>query len=225
MANKTKQIKIKYNGIGASKSNIHTKKQFLKIAKKHFSDCPSKKCKNNKSCKLRNKYAKKIKKGEYLDGAEYFKASEECNKCKKKHECNLKEYIKYSGATSTFKVRKHKDQRRLRYGQTRGLPYYHDSVESRIMARCASPIDFDAIRDAIRRARQSLHRVKPKAPTSHRFAATPREIDMEEKHVALGGERQPHKSALIFNFDGKLMSNMKELVLPGDNAVNNTSKK
>ena len=36
MGKKTKQIKIEYTGIGASKSNIHTKKQFLKIAKKHL---------------------------------------------------------------------------------------------------------------------------------------------------------------------------------------------
>ena len=102
MGKKTKQIKIEYTGIGASKSNIHTKKQFLKIAKKHFSDCTSKKCKKNKSCKLRNKYAKKIKNGEYPDWGDYLNAVNECYKCKKKHECNLKEYIKYSGATSSF---------------------------------------------------------------------------------------------------------------------------
>ena len=98
MGKKTKQIKIAYDGIGASKSNIHTKKQFLKIAKKHFSDCTSKKCKKNKSCKLKKKYAKKINNGESFDGAEFLKATEECHKCKKKHKCNLKEYIKYSGA-------------------------------------------------------------------------------------------------------------------------------
>jgi len=93
-----KQIKIMYSGIGSNKSNNHTKKQFLKIAQKHFPDCISKKCKNDTSCKLVRKCLKKIFKNDKVDFADYFKKVDECNKCKKKYKCDLKEYIKYSGA-------------------------------------------------------------------------------------------------------------------------------
>ena len=98
---KTRRTKqIKYSGIGANKSSIHTKKQFLKIAKKHFSGCISKKCKKYKSCKSKKKYSKKLLKQEKVDVNDYMKSDQECNKCKKKHKCNFEEYIKYSGATS-----------------------------------------------------------------------------------------------------------------------------
>ena len=94
----SKQIKIMYTGVGSNKSNNHTKKQFLKIAQKHFTDCISKKCKNNTSCKLAKKYSKKIIKNCKVDMADYIKKLDECNKCKKKYKCDLNEYIKYSGA-------------------------------------------------------------------------------------------------------------------------------
>lgn len=39
MFSKTKKKYIYYSGRGAYKTQRHTKKQFLKIAKKHFKDC------------------------------------------------------------------------------------------------------------------------------------------------------------------------------------------
>ncbi len=93
-----KQIKIMYSGIGSNKSKHHTKKQFLKIAQKHFTDCISKKCKNDTSCKLAKKISKKILKNDKVDIADYLKKVDECNKCKKKYKCDLKDYIEYSGA-------------------------------------------------------------------------------------------------------------------------------
>lgn len=100
--NKTKKLKqknnIKYTGIGASKTLHHTEKQFLKIAKKHFKDCKSKKCKKNKACILRRNLFKKMDKKNEVHIDDYLKAIKECDKCKKKYKCTLKEYIKYSGA-------------------------------------------------------------------------------------------------------------------------------
>lgn len=94
---KTKKINIKYDGIGANKK-IHNKKEFMKISKKHFKDCTSKKCKKNNTCKIRKNLFKRAQQKNKVHIDEYLNAIKECNKCKKKYKCNFKEYIKYSGA-------------------------------------------------------------------------------------------------------------------------------
>ena len=96
---KNKKIKqIYYTGIGSKKKHIHSKKEFLKIAKKHFNECKSKKCKKNKSCIKRKTLYKKMLKNNIVDINDYLKEAKECDKCKKKYKCNFKEYLKYSGA-------------------------------------------------------------------------------------------------------------------------------
>ena len=107
--NKTKKNKhtkknklVYYSGIGCKKDNKHTKKEFMKIAKKHFNDCKSKKCKKNKACINRKNISKKLLKGINIDINDpknnYLENIKNCDKCKKKHKCDFKEYIKYSGA-------------------------------------------------------------------------------------------------------------------------------
>ena len=55
--------KVHYSGIGSKKSHIHSKKKFLKLAKKQFNECKSKKCKKNKACiKKKNIIQKNVKK-------------------------------------------------------------------------------------------------------------------------------------------------------------------
>ena len=96
---KTKNIKqIHYDGIGCKINHIHNKEEFLKLAKKHFNNCESKKCKKNKACIKRKTLSKKLLKNNNVDINDYLKEIKECDKCKKKYKCNFKEYLKYSGA-------------------------------------------------------------------------------------------------------------------------------
>lgn len=92
---KTRKKYIYYTGIGASKTGRHTKKQFLKIAKKHFKDCTSKKCKKIKNSK--KKFIKILEK-KPLHYDDFSKLLDKLDKCRKKNKCSFKEYIKYSGA-------------------------------------------------------------------------------------------------------------------------------
>ena len=108
-------MNICYTGIGAKKSQ-HTTKQFLSIMKTMKRDCSvfikSLKCAAcKKSKKLTEIFTKKSFKAQrnkkqlpakILD--KYFKEweplSEKCTKCKNKtrKQCNLQNYLKYSGA-------------------------------------------------------------------------------------------------------------------------------
>ena len=97
MFSKTKKRYIYYSGSVAYKTQRHTKKQFLKIAKKHFKHCVSKKCKKIKNSK--QNYVKRAYKGQQLDANVFLKMLDKLDTCKKKYKCSLKEYIKFSGAT------------------------------------------------------------------------------------------------------------------------------
>tara|TARA_R110001592_G_scaffold9607_14_gene50908 strand:- start:8081 stop:8377 length:297 start_codon:yes stop_codon:yes gene_type:complete len=95
MFSKTKKNYIYYTGIGASKTKRHTKKKFLKIAKKQFKSCTSKKCKKIKNS--RKNLLKMILKKK-CDANDYLKMIDKLDRCNKKYKCSLKEYIKFSGA-------------------------------------------------------------------------------------------------------------------------------
>lgn len=100
--NKTKKNKtmkqVHYTGIGCNKSHIHSKKEFLKLAKKQFNECTSTKCKKNKACIKRRTLYKKMLKNNNIIINDYLKEVKECDKCKKKYKCNFEDYLKYSGA-------------------------------------------------------------------------------------------------------------------------------
>lgn len=106
---------IYYTGIGAKKSGKHTVAEFLAIMNKEFGmDCKSYLVnKESKTCKEFNKYANKIytakaKNNKYKlsrkQSRKFVKLSKACNKeqsdksLNKHRECNLEEYIEYSGA-------------------------------------------------------------------------------------------------------------------------------
>lgn len=96
---KTRKMKqVHYSGIGCKKNHIYSKKEFLKLAKKQFNECKSKKCKKNKACIKRKALSRKILKNNNVDINDYLKEVKECDKCKKKYKCNFEEYLKYSGA-------------------------------------------------------------------------------------------------------------------------------
>lgn len=109
--------RIYYTGVGANKSGYHTKEEFMNIMKKSKKACStytkSLKC---KPCKKSKKNFKKVVKGvlSAKKKNEKYKMSpklktklkkdfEECRICKTTDlkECNLNNYIKYSGAKKT----------------------------------------------------------------------------------------------------------------------------
>jgi len=104
---------IYYTGVGAKKSGKHNTKEFLKIMNKHFNiecseflpDLDYKPCDEYKEMNRKvleynmnhNKPYNRSKKTE----KKYKKLLNKCNKYKKtakKRNCNLDEYIKFSGA-------------------------------------------------------------------------------------------------------------------------------
>lgn len=106
---------IYYSGIGAKKSGKHTIAEFLAIMNKEFSiACKSYLVnKESKTCKEFNKYLNKIltakaKNSKYKlsrkQSRKFAKLSKACSKDQsdesldKHRECNLEEYIEYSGA-------------------------------------------------------------------------------------------------------------------------------
>jgi len=111
----TNKIIIYYTGIGAKKSGKHTKKEFLKLAKKEFGEACSiwianEKCKPCKKSKKFEMMAIDEEINALKEGKKYkiskkgkrnlAKLRKKCKKClkKTKKKCNLKQYLDYSGA-------------------------------------------------------------------------------------------------------------------------------
>lgn len=115
--------KILYTGLGAKKSGYHTEKEFLDIMNKIFREAcidyhNSKKCKECREYKKRTqkmfrslfKNTKKSNNSKTIKNnrkkfddvtRKLKKFKNKCTKCQRKlnrGECNLKEYIEYSGA-------------------------------------------------------------------------------------------------------------------------------
>ena len=93
---------IYYSGIKSRKNGIYSEKEFLRLAKKEFKKFKSKKCKKNKACKTRKNLSKKLYKNKKVEINKYLKAIKECDKCIKSNKCNLKEYVKYAGASYKY---------------------------------------------------------------------------------------------------------------------------
>jgi hypothetical protein len=104
---------IYYTGLGAKKNGKHTIKEFLKIMNKHFNigcseflpDLDYKPCYKYKEMNRKTMVDNMNKKTE----KKYKKLLNKCNKFKKtakKRNCNLDEYIKFSGAEIKNKASK-----------------------------------------------------------------------------------------------------------------------
>jgi hypothetical protein len=104
---------IYYDGVGAKKSGKHTVNEFLKIMNKKYNikcseflpdldykPCDEYKEMNRKVLEYNMKHNKPYNRSK-KNGKKYKKLLDKCNKYKKtakKRNCNLDEYIKFSGA-------------------------------------------------------------------------------------------------------------------------------
>ena len=114
MKNNNKEKEVLYTGDGANNSGRHTKKQFMKIAKRFSKDCRIKKAeKKCNPCKKLKEFEFEIMDAEFeaMDQGKKYKISKskrtrrstlkkKCKKCTKKNvkKCNFEELMEYSGA-------------------------------------------------------------------------------------------------------------------------------
>ena len=92
-------MKICYTGVGSRKNGQHSEKQFLSAMKQYKKDCAV--FIKSLTCKACQKIVKNSNVHKNLDNRlKMMPLYEKCRKCKNKtrKQCNVKEYIDFSGA-------------------------------------------------------------------------------------------------------------------------------